>query len=69
MKQLGVNDVPATEKPSMAPGDRFSPTQDEIAALAFEFWEQRGRPLGSPDEDWLRAEREIEHRRTPGSVV
>jgi hypothetical protein len=69
MKQIAINDVPAAEKPSMAPGDRFSPTQDEVAVLADEFWKQRGRPLGSPDEDWLRAEGAIKHSRTPGSVL
>jgi hypothetical protein len=68
MKQFGVSDVPE-KKPSAAPGDRFSPTQDEVAALADEFWKQRGRQLGSPDEDWFRAEREIKHSRTPGSVL
>jgi hypothetical protein len=30
----------------------------EVELLAYELWEQRGRPVGSPDEDWLRAERE-----------
>jgi hypothetical protein len=67
MKQFGVSDVPE-KKPSVAPGDRFSPTRDEVAALADELWKQRGRQLGSPDEDWFRAEREIKHSRTPGSV-
>jgi hypothetical protein len=27
----------------------------EIAALAHELWVARGRPEGSPDEDWFRA--------------
>jgi hypothetical protein len=30
-----------------------------IALLAYEFWQERGCPLGSPQEDWFRAEREI----------
>ena len=30
----------------------------EVEMLAYELWEQRGRPEGSPDEDWLRAEQE-----------
>jgi len=30
-----------------------------IAQLAYSFWQQRGCPHGSPEEDWLRAEREI----------
>jgi Protein of unknown function (DUF2934) len=28
----------------------------QIEKLAYEFWEERGRPLGSSEEDWFRAE-------------
>ena len=30
----------------------------DIEKLAYQFWEERGRPLGSPEEDWFQAERE-----------
>ena len=30
--------------------------QDEIAMLAYQLWERRGRPLGSPEIDWYAAE-------------
>jgi Protein of unknown function (DUF2934) len=30
-------------------GDKF------IAARAYQYWEQRGRPFGTPDIDWLNA--------------
>jgi Protein of unknown function (DUF2934) len=30
---------------------------NEIARLAYELWERRGRPLGSPEIDWYAAER------------
>lgn len=33
----------------------------EVEKLAYRFWEERGRPFGSPEEDWLKAEREL-HR-------
>jgi hypothetical protein len=33
-----------------------NPTYDEIAMLAVQFWNERGRPFGSPEVDWLRAE-------------
>jgi Protein of unknown function (DUF2934) len=33
--------------------------QQEIAALAYEFWQARGCPEGTPEEDWYRAEQEI----------
>ena len=28
---------------------------ERIAALAHEYWVERGRPLGSPEVDWYRA--------------
>jgi hypothetical protein len=32
----------------------------DVAKLAYLFWEERGRrPLGSPEIDWSRAEREL----------
>ncbi len=27
-----------------------------VAKLAYKLWEERGRPLGSPEVDWLAAE-------------
>jgi len=35
------------------------PTHDEIARLAYAYWEARGCQGGSAVEDWLRAEREL----------
>jgi hypothetical protein len=32
---------------------------ERISALAYFYWQQRGCPVGSPDEDWFRAERDI----------
>jgi Protein of unknown function (DUF2934) len=34
-------------------------SHDEIAVRAYYLWEERGRPIGSPAEDWSRAENEI----------
>ncbi len=31
----------------------------QIEKLAYQLWEGRGRPLGSPDDDWFRAKREF----------
>jgi hypothetical protein len=36
-----------------------APTYDEIAELAYSYWEARGGQGGSPWEDWFRAEREL----------
>src|ERR1017187_5384820 len=37
----------------------YSPSEDEIAALAYTYWAGRGHQGGSPEEDWLRAEQEL----------
>lgn len=31
-------------------------THEEIARLAYELWERRGHPFGSPEIDWYAAE-------------
>ena len=37
-----------------------------IAELAYRYWEDRGRPWGSPEEDWFRAEYELKTSRGYG---
>ena len=32
---------------------------DQISLRAYQLWQERGCPIGSPEEDWLRAEEEI----------
>ncbi len=36
---------------------------ERIAALAYFYWQQRGCPIGSPDDDWFRAENYIREDR------
>jgi hypothetical protein len=36
-----------------------APTHDQIARLAYSYWEARGGRGGSSEEDWARAEREL----------
>jgi len=36
--------------------------EQEIAALAYEFWQARRGPEGSPEEDWFRAIEELKLR-------
>lgn len=33
-----------------------SPTESEIAAIAYQLWLEKGCPIGSDQEDWFRAE-------------
>jgi hypothetical protein len=40
-----------------------TPSHDEIARLAYAYWEARGRQHGCHEEDWYRAERELLRRR------
>lgn len=35
-------------------------TNNEIALRAYQLWEERGRPIGSPETDWFRAEVELQ---------
>ncbi len=35
---------------------------DEVARLAYSYWEERGYQDGCPQEDWLRAEAELRQR-------
>jgi Protein of unknown function (DUF2934) len=35
----------------------------EIADLAYRYWEQRGRPVGSPDIDWHSAAHDVDRER------
>ena len=41
-----------------------SPSHEEIARLAYAYWEARGHTHGSALEDWFRAERELLRRRS-----
>ena len=49
-----------TEQDSSSPAERSYVDQEaEIAALAYHFYEEEGRPEGRASDHWLRAEREI----------
>lgn len=55
----------APETPPEAAEGGGHPEPGDIASLAHQYWEERGRPLGTPDEDWFRAEKEIRLRGRP----
>ena len=52
-------------KPSVE-AEPAPPEHEEIALLAYMYWEARGRPADSPEEDWLRAEEEIRRQAATG---
>jgi hypothetical protein len=37
--------------------------EGEIAVLAYRLWQERGRPIGSPEEDWFNAEKQLNSER------
>ncbi|MEO8594991.1 MAG: DUF2934 domain-containing protein [Candidatus Solibacter sp.] len=43
--------------------DHPSPSNQQIEARAYQLWEERGHPVGSPEIDWCRAERELAEKR------
>ncbi len=42
---------------------------ERTAVLAYQFWEERGCPVGSPEVDWFRAEEEIRRSKRPVRVA
>jgi hypothetical protein len=42
-------------------------SNEEIERLAFYLWQKRGKPVGSPDVDWLEAERRLGNAADEGS--
>ena len=44
------------------PGAARPGIQQQIADRAFDLWLARGFRKGSPQEDWLQAQREVQHR-------
>jgi hypothetical protein len=40
--------------------------QQQTALLAYQFWMERGCPVGSPADDWFRAERALHRRQLEG---
>ena len=40
-----------------------------IARLAHSYWEARGCPYGSPEEDWFRAEEELRKKKSSFDAV
>jgi hypothetical protein len=57
-----------TAEPELAPAQTVAavpvskPRHEEVAELAYLYWEARGCQGGSQEEDWLRAEQELRAR-------
>ena len=46
----------STVSESVKPAATASPTESEIATVAYRLWLERGGPTASDQQDWLRAE-------------
>jgi hypothetical protein len=53
----GAAAAKVVEPVTTAPGP--APESEQIARLAYSYWQARGCPEGSPEEDWLRAEADL----------
>lgn len=54
------------------PAESSGLSREEIARRAYQLWEERGSPHGSPEEDWYRAEHQLRqssetHGHTPAA--
>jgi len=51
--------IPGTGGKSRENPAATSPNHAEIAQLAYRYWLDRGCPIGSPEQDWSRAEESL----------
>jgi hypothetical protein len=47
------------QPPQLIPDSSYESRHEFVEKLAYKLWEQRGRPLGSPDIDWFAAEQAV----------
>ena len=47
----------------------MSADREQIAHLAYSYWEARGRQDGSPEQDWVRAEQELRGKRAASAIA
>jgi hypothetical protein len=67
-RQATIAQRPGVIEPSSLPPDSNDKVAsgnvpidpEQIAALAYSYWDARGGQGGSPEEDWLRAERQLQ---------
>jgi hypothetical protein len=48
--------APAMEEQTTSEAETQAVSAGDIANLAYRLWQERGCPIGSPEEDWYRAE-------------
>jgi hypothetical protein len=58
-KHVAVEQAGSETKSAKSTSIAREPSREEIARLAFLYWEARGHQSGCAEEDWLRAEQEL----------
>jgi hypothetical protein len=69
MPSSQIMNTPKPDQASDPPVAHSGPSHEEIARRAYQLWEERGGPHGSPEEDWHRAQRELRVRSGAYPVV
>ena len=54
-----IETTPTESTSQGVPAEPARASQEQIEVLAYQFWEERGRPEGSPEDDWFRAENQL----------
>jgi hypothetical protein len=62
MTSKGLEKTSAKPRKTSTKNPVAPPSYQDIAKLAQRYWIDRGRPEGTPEEDWLRAERDLRGR-------
>lgn len=62
-EESSAADINGAEAPCSGVSPHRTPSHEEIAVLAFEYFLSRGVAAGNELEDWLRAERELTESR------
>jgi hypothetical protein len=67
MTQKNIDSIPkksAAKKKTASPRKRATKSAavqpESVEQKAYELWESRGRPMGSPEEDWFKAKEHLE---------
>lgn len=67
-----VSRIPTGPRPARDPFQSHvagTVSREEIAALAYEHWHARGCPHGTPEQDWLRAEQDLQNRKSAEALT
>jgi hypothetical protein len=64
-----VSSTPEISSPASAQKTEPVIDREAIALLAYSYWETRGFTGGSPEEDWLRAERQLRNTLASSAVA